>query len=214
MTKFFSLLALVNGIAPILAPIFIGAFVLLLAPWKGVFIILSLIGVVMFMLVLFSLPEWFPVFESRSVGGLVQTTRTFKQLILDRSFIGFALSQALVSAVLFAYISGSSFVLQNVYGTSPLVYSLIFGLNGVGIATASQITGRLVDRISEVKLFFAGIVMAVFGSITLLALLAFQANLYLILIPLLLIAVSSIGVVSTTGNSLALQSQGKTAGST
>ena len=89
------------------------------------------------MLVLFSLPESLPV-ESRSVGGLVQTTRTFKQLILDRSFIGFALSQALVSAVLFAYISGSSFVLQNVYGTSPLVYSLIFGLNGIGIATASQ----------------------------------------------------------------------------
>ena len=54
--------------------------------------------------------------------------------------------------------------------------------------------------------------MAVFGSITLLVLLAFQANLYLILIPLL-IAVSSIGVVSTTGNSLALQSQGKIAGS-
>jgi MFS transporter, DHA1 family, multidrug resistance protein len=210
MTKFFSLLALVNGIAPILAPI-IGAFVLLFAPWKVVFIILSLIGVVMFLLVLFSLPESLPV-ESRSVGGLVQTTRTFKQLILDRSFIGFALSQALVSAVLFAYISGSSFVLQNVYGTSPLVYSLIFGLNGVGIAIASQITGRLADRISEVKLFFAGIVMAVFGSITLLVLLALQANLYLILIPLL-IAVSSIGVVSTTGNSLALQSQGKIAGS-
>ena len=210
MTKFFSLLALVNGIAPILAPI-IGALVLLFAPWKAVFIILSLIGVVMFFLVLFSLPESLPV-ESRSVGGLMQTTKTFKQLILDRSFIGFALSQALVSAVLFAYISGSSFVLQNVYGTSPLVYSLIFGLNGVGIATASQITGKLADRISEVKLFFAGIIMAVFGSITLLVLLAFQANLYLILIPLL-IAISSIGVVSTTGNSLALQSQGKIAGS-
>jgi MFS transporter, DHA1 family, multidrug resistance protein len=210
MTKFFSLLSLVNGIAPILAPI-IGAFVLLFAPWKGVFIILSLIGVVMFLLVLFSLPESLPV-ESRSTGGIAQTTRTFKQLILDRSFIGFALSLALVNAVLFAYISGSSFVLQNVYGTSPFVYSLIFGLNGVGIATASQITGKLADRISEVKLFFAGIAMAVFGSITLLVLLAFQANLYLILIPLL-IAVSSIGVVSTTGNSLALQSQGKIAGS-
>ena len=102
----------------------------------------------MFLLVLFSLPESLPV-ESRSVGGLVQTTRTFKQLILDRSFIGFALSQALVSAVLFAYISGSSFVLQNVYGTSPLVYSLIFGLNGVGIAIASQITGRLADRLMK-----------------------------------------------------------------
>ena len=118
MTKFFSLLALVNGIAPILAPI-IGALVLLFAPWKAVFIILSLIGVVMFFLVLFSLPESLRV-ESRSVGGLMQTTKTFKQLILNRSFIGFALSQALVSAVLFAYISGSSFVLQMFTKLFPL----------------------------------------------------------------------------------------------
>src|SRR3954454_8364229 len=153
LTKFFSLLALVNGLAPILAPV-LGAFVLLFAPWKGVFIILSLIGVVMFLLVLFSLPETLPV-DSRSAGGIKQTAKTFKQLFLDRSFIGIALSLALVSAVLFAYISGSSFVLQNVYGTSPLVYSLIFAINGIGIGVASQVTGKLAGRISETKLFVA-----------------------------------------------------------
>jgi MFS transporter, DHA1 family, multidrug resistance protein len=210
LTKFFSLLALVNGIAPILAPV-LGATVLLFAPWKGVFIILSLIGVVMFLLVLFSLPETLPV-DSRSAGGIKQTAKTFKQLFLDRSFIGIALSLALVGAVLFAYISGSSFVLQNVYGASPLVYSLIFAINGIGIGVASQVTGKLAGRISETKLFVAGIAMAFIGSITLLILLVLQAGLYFILPPLL-IAASSIGVVSTTGNSLALQNQGKIAGS-
>ncbi len=210
LTRFFSLLALVNGIAPILAPV-LGAFVLLFAPWKAVFIILSLIGVVMFLLVLFSLPETLPV-DSRSKGGIKQTASTFKQLFLDRSFIGFAVSLALVNAVLFAYISGSSFVLQNIYGTSPQAYSLIFAINGIGIAIASQITGKLAGRISETKLFVVGIAMAFTGSITLLILLLFQAGLYFILPPLL-IAVSSMGVVMTTGNSLALQNQGKTAGS-
>lgn len=210
LTKFFSLLSLVNGIAPILAPV-LGALILLFAPWKAVFIILSLIGVVMFLLVLFSLPESLPV-NSRSVGGIEQTAKTFKQLFLDRSFIGCALPLALVNAVLFSYISGSSFVLQNIYGTSPQVYSLIFAINGIGIAIASQITGKLAGRISEIKLFVVGISMAFIGSITLLILLLFQAGLYFILPPLL-IAVSSIGVVGTTGNSLALQSQGKIAGS-
>lgn len=210
LTKFFSLLSLVNGIAPILAPV-LGALILLFAPWKAVFIILSLIGVVMFLLVLFSLPESLPV-NSRSVGGIKQTAKTFKQLFLDRSFIGCALPLALVNAVLFSYISGSSFVLQNIYGTSPQVYSLIFAINGIGIAIASQITGKLAGRISEIKLFVVGISMAFIGSITLLILLLFQAGLYFILPPLL-IAVSSIGVVGTTGNSLALQSQGKIAGS-
>jgi MFS transporter, DHA1 family, multidrug resistance protein len=210
LTRFFSLLALVNGIAPILAPV-LGSFVLLFAPWKAVFIILSLIGVVMFLLVLFSLPETLPV-DSRSKGGIKQTASTFKQLFLDRSFIGFAVSLALVNAVLFAYISGSSFVLQNIYGTSPQAYSLIFAINGIGIAIASQITGKFAGRISDTKLFVVGIAMAFIGSITLLILLLFQAGLYFILPPLL-IAVSSIGVVMTTGNSLALQNQGMIAGS-
>ena len=67
MTKFFSLLSLVNGIAPILAPI-IGAFVLLFAPWKGVFIILSLIGVVMFLLVLFSLQNRYQLNHDQQEG--------------------------------------------------------------------------------------------------------------------------------------------------
>ena len=210
LTKFFSLLALVNGIAPIVAPI-LGAFVLVFAPWKGVFIILSLIGVVMFLLVLFRLPETLPA-DSRAAGGLFQTTKTFKRLIFDRSFIGIALSTALVSGVMFAYIAGSSFVLQNVYGTSPLVYSLIFAGNGIGIGIASQVTGRFAGRISEAKLFVAGMAMAFIGSTTLLILLALQASLSFILPPLFL-AISSIGVVSTTGNSLALQNQGKVAGS-
>lgn len=210
LTKFFSLLALINGIAPILAPV-IGAVILLFAPWKGVFIILSFIGFLMFFLVLFSLPETLPL-DSRLQGGLKRTVSTFKRLFLDRLFIGFALSQAFVSAVMFAYIAASSFVLQNIYGTSPLVYGLIFAINGIGIAVTSQITGRLAGRISEVKLFTVGISMAFSGSLLLFILLYMKASLYFILPPLLL-AVSSIGIVSTTGNSLALQSQGKNAGS-
>ncbi|WP_156289407.1 multidrug effflux MFS transporter [Oceanobacillus salinisoli] len=210
MTKFFSLLALVNGVAPILAPV-LGASILLFVPWQGVFIVLSVIGVVMVLFVLFSLPETLQN-ESRSVGGMKQTAITFKQLLFDRSFIGFALAQALVSAVMFAYIAGSSFVLQNMYGTSPQVYSLIFAMNGVGIVIASQITGRLAGRVSVTNLFVVGISMASFGSIALLILLLLNAGLSFILVPLFL-AVSSVGIVSTTGNSLALENQGKIAGS-
>ena len=88
---------------------------------------------------------------------------------------------------------------------------MIFGLNGVGIATASQITGKLADRISEVKLFFDEL-HGLFWINYITGTTSISSELYLILIPLL-IAISSIGVVGTTGNSLALQSQGKIAGS-
>nr|WP_106779565.1 multidrug effflux MFS transporter [Lysinibacillus timonensis] len=210
MTKFFSLLALVNGIAPILAPI-LGGVILLFAPWKAVFIILSFVGLAMFFVVLFYLPESRPV-ENRTAGGIVQTAKTFKRLFLDRSFIGNALSLAFVFTMMFAYISGSSFVLQNVYEVTPQVYSLIFALNGLGIVIAAQVTGRLAGKFGELKFLVIGITMAFLGASILLVMLLFQASLVLILLPLF-IAISSMGIVSTTGQSLALQNQGKIAGS-
>lgn len=210
MTKFFSLLALVNGIAPVLAPV-LGGVILLFAPWKGVFFVLSCVGITMFFLVLFNLKESLPV-QSRSTGGIKQTVKTFKQLIVDRSFIGYAISLACIYGLLFAYISGSSFVLQNMYGLSPQMYSFMFAINGIGIATAAQITGRLVGKVGERKLLLTGIGMALVGSIATLMMLLIKAHLVFVLLALLL-AVSSVGLVISTGQSLALQNQGKVAGS-
>ncbi|WP_312471186.1 multidrug effflux MFS transporter [Neobacillus sp.] len=210
LTKFFALLALVNGVAPILAPV-MGAQLLKIVPWQGVFIVLSLIGLLMFFVVFFGLPETLRD-DRRSAGGIKNTIMTFKNLIFDRSFIGYALVQGLVFAGMFAYISGSPFVVQNIYGASAQMFSLIFAINGVGIMIASQTTGRLAGRIQESKLFVFGLCMSFFGGIVLLVLLLFHANLFLILLPLFFV-VSSVGVVSTAGFSLAMQKQGKSAGS-
>jgi DHA1 family bicyclomycin/chloramphenicol resistance-like MFS transporter len=210
LTKFFSLLALVNGVAPIAAPV-IGSQLLHVAPWQGTFVVLSLIGLVMFFVVFYGLTETLPN-ELRSEGGIKNTLTTFKNLLLDRSFIGYALSQGLIFAAMFAYIAGSPFVLQDIYGVSPQKYSLIFAINGIGIVISSQITGRLAGHISERKLFVSGLVIAFIGAITLLMMLILNAGLYTILFPLFFV-ISSIGIVSTSGSSLAMQNQGKTAGS-
>lgn len=210
LTKVFAMLALIQGSAPVLAPV-LGGIVLLFAPWKGVFLFLTIVGFVMFLIVLFLLPE--SLDESlRTKGSILQTFITFKQLLVDRSFIGFALAIAFMYAMMFAYISGSSFVLQNLYGVSAQVYSLIFAINGIGIVTCSQITGRLVGRFNEMKLLVTGILMSFIGTVTLLIMLIVEAPIYFILPPLF-IAISSVGIVNTTGQSLALQNQGKIAGS-
>jgi DHA1 family bicyclomycin/chloramphenicol resistance-like MFS transporter len=210
LTKFFALLALIQGIAPVLAPV-LGGIVLLFAPWKGVFIFLTAIGIAMFFIVLFYLPDSLDE-GLRTKGSVKSTLTTFKQLFVDRSFIGFALSLAFIHSMMFAYISGSSFVLQNKYEVSAQLYSFIFAMNGIGIAVLAQITGRLVGRLQETTLLKIGIGMAFVGSASLFILLAFDAKLIFIL-PVLLLAISSMGVVSTTGQSLALQNQGKVAGS-
>ena len=103
-------------------------------------------------------------------------------------------------------------MLQNKYEVSAQLYSFIFAMNGIGIAVLAQITGRLVGRLQETTLLKIGIGMAFVGSASLFILLAFDAKLIFIL-PVLLLAISSMGVVSTTGQSLALQNQGKVAGS-
>lgn len=210
LTKFFSLLALVSGVSPILGPI-VGAQILRISPWQGVFMLLSLIGLIMFLIILFYLPETLPI-DSRLLGGIKNTLTTFQKLVFDRSFIGYALPQGLVFAAMFAYISGSPFVLQNIYGASPQMFSLIFAINGIGIIIFSQITGRLAGRVSERKLFVVGLGISFIGAITLLIMLLLNTGLYAILPPLFFV-VSSAGMVSTTGLSLAMQNQGKSAGS-
>lgn len=210
MTRFFARLMLVNGAAPILAPI-IGAQLLRFMSWHGVFIVLAVLGVLMLVGVLIGVPESLPV-EQRATGGLAATLSTMRNLLSDRVFMGFVLSQGLVFAAMFAYIAGSPFVLQNIFGVSPQVFSLIFAMNGLGIIISGQIGGHLSARAGERPLLVAGLITASVGSLLLFAAILFLPTLSSVLPPLFLV-VSSVGIVSATSTSLALQNQSKSAGS-
>ncbi|GKS09757.1 Bcr/CflA family drug resistance efflux transporter [Paenibacillus chitinolyticus] len=210
LTRFFSLLMLINGVAPILAPI-AGGQLLQFTSWQGVFIVLALIGVIMLLASWKGLPETLPP-GRRTKGGVKQTVATFKTLLRDRIFMGYALSQGLVAAAMFAYISGSPFVIQNIFGASPQMFSLFFAINGLGIILAGQIAGRLAGRVSETKLLISGLIIAGLGGVTLLAMILAGAGLTAILIPLFFV-VSSVGIVNTAGFSLAMQNYGHSAGS-
>lgn len=210
LTKFFAMLMLVNGAAPIFAPI-AGGQLLKFTSWEGVFIVLALWGVLIFLAVLFGLPETLAP-EKRMTGGLRQTLSTFAILLRDRTFMGYALAQGLVMAAMFAYIAGSPFVLQNLYGVTPQSFSLLFAINGLGIIIFSQTAGRLAAKVGEKKLFVVGLALASTGGTLLLIMIMLKAALIAILIPLFFV-VSSVGIISATGFSLAMQAHGHAAGS-
>lgn len=210
LTKFLALLMLINGAAPILAPI-MGAEVLSFTSWRGVFAVLSGAGLLMLVAVALLLKETLPP-ERRSRGGVGNTLRTFRRLAGDAQFMGFALTQGLMMAAMFAYISGSSFVLQELYGVSPRTYSFIFGFNGLGIIAASQLAGRLAGKVATRKLLASGLTAASAGALLLLLAASLKLGLYAV-IPAFFLVVSSVGIVSTTTTSLALQEQGQSAGS-
>ncbi|RDW18011.1 multidrug effflux MFS transporter [Oceanobacillus chungangensis] len=210
LTKFIALLSLVNGAAPILAPIFGGA-VLNWVSWPAVFVILSVIGLIMLLSVIVSLPETLPI-EKRSEASIVAVLKTFRVLLKDHVFMGIALAQSFISMSMFAYIAGSPFVLQNIYGVTPQQFSLIFAANGVGIIIAAQLTSRLANKMDELTLLLIGIMISVIGSILLLIAVLFTLPLWA-LIPALFLVVSSMGMVGTASFSLGMERQGKSAGS-
>ncbi|OAP22443.1 Bicyclomycin resistance protein [Amycolatopsis sp. M39] len=209
MTKFFSLLLLVNGLAPILAPV-LGGQLLSFTSWRGVFVVLTAFGALLLGAVAFALPEPLPV-ERRHPARLGGVLRTYWHLLTDRAFLGYALTAGLNFAALFAYISGSSFALQDVYRLSPQEYSVVFGLNGVGIVLAGQLNGWLVGRFPERTLLRTGLTVSTLSGLATLAAAALRLPLPALLVPLLLM-VSCIGIISPNASSLALAGHARTAG--
>jgi len=208
--RFFSLLTLVNGLAPILAPI-IGAQLLRGASWRGVFVALAVIGALLLLAAATGLTETLAPGDRRA-GGVSATLATFRQLLADRLFVGYALSSGLAFAAMFAYISGSPFVLQGIYGVSPQLFSVLFGANALGLVIVSQVNGRLVGRVSMRRLLAVGLVATAGGGAALLAVVAAGVGLAGVL-PALFVVVSSLGVVLPNATALALSGQPSTAGS-
>jgi drug resistance transporter, Bcr/CflA subfamily len=210
LTKFFSMLMAINGIFPILAPI-LGGLILKTTSWRGVFIVLTVIGVILFLCTLFGLPETLPA-KKRITGGMRATVSEMGRICRDRSFIGYAVVLGLIMGAMFCYISGSSFVLQDMFGVSPIFFSLFFATNGLGIVAMSQLAGPFSEKWGEKKVLRIGVMIAALGSIALFSgLLLNPPRLIAVMLPLFFV-VSMVGLVNTTAFSLAMQSQGRAAG--
>ncbi len=150
--------------------------------------------------------------SNRSEGNVFAVIKTFGDLFRDKVFMGIAFTQALIMTAMFAYIAGSPFVLQNIYGVSPQQFSLIFAMNGLGIIVAAQAAGRLSSFMHEVRILLMGVLMSVTGSVVLVVVVLLELSLLPMLIALILVA-SSVGLVTTTAFSLGMQNQKKSAGS-
>lgn len=155
MARFFSTLMLISGVAPIIAPL-IGGQILRFADWRGVFVALTGVGAVLTLVVWRSLGETLPP-ERRQTGGVGSALRTMRGLLADRVFAGYTLTGGFAFATLFSYISASPFVVQEIYGASPQTFSLLFGLNSVGLIAAGQVNGKLlVGRVRLDRVLGAG----------------------------------------------------------
>ncbi|SHF92149.1 multidrug effflux MFS transporter [Streptoalloteichus hindustanus] len=163
-------LSVIGSTAPVLAPV-LGGLVLGIGSWRLVFVALALTGLVLLAAVWAWVPESLPV-ERRRAGGLGAVLSAMGGLLRRRELVGYLLVMGCGIGALFAYISGSPFVFQSVYGLSPTAYSLVFATNAVGTVVAGVIFGRLAGRVRLNSLLVTGVAISAASLVVLVALLA------------------------------------------
>ncbi|MFJ8541925.1 multidrug effflux MFS transporter [Streptomyces sp. NPDC093586] len=167
MARFFSTLMLISGVAPVVAPL-VGGQILRVTDWRGVFVLLTVVGVLLGGVVWAKLPETLPESE-RHAGGVGDTLRSMRALLADRAFTGYMLAGGFAFAALFAYISASPFVVQEIYGASPQTFSLLFGLNSIGLVVVGQVNGKvLVGRVRLDRVLGIGLLVVIAAATALL----------------------------------------------
>ncbi|MFJ4694804.1 multidrug effflux MFS transporter [Streptomyces sp. NPDC088766] len=214
MARFFSTLMLISGVAPVVAPL-IGGQILRVTDWRGVFVVLTAVGVLLAAVVAARLPETLPA-PARHSGGVGEALRSMRGLLADPLFAGYLLTGGFTFAALFAYISASPFVIQEIYGASPQTFSLLFGVNSVGLVVVGQINGRmLVGRVRLERVLATGLGVVVLAA-TALLLMATGVFGAVGLVPVaaaLFVLMSAMGVALPNAQTLALLRVRHSAGS-
>jgi DHA1 family bicyclomycin/chloramphenicol resistance-like MFS transporter len=162
LVRMLSRLALVTSLAPILAPV-IGSQLLAVLDWRGLFVALAGYGAVVVVLAAILVAETLPP-ERRRARGRSTTAQRYRAVLSDRVFIGVALIAGLMFSGLFAYLSASSFLFQDLYGFSAQQYGILFAVNSIGLAVSSQVASRLMRRFAPPRILAVSLpLMAIAG---------------------------------------------------
>jgi len=165
--KVFSLLILVLGVSPIIAPT-AGSFIITAWGWHAVFIVLAIVTALLLLAVIFYLPESRqpdPSFSLRPAPIL----NSFKRVMNNRQFFTYSISGSLTSAGLFAYLSGSPFVFMNLFHMSEQHYGWIFAIIAAGLITSSQLNNLLLKKYTSEQIIWVTLLIQCSSGLLLVA---------------------------------------------
>jgi len=182
LVRMLSRLALVSGLAPILAPL-IGSQLLLVLDWRGIFWFLAAYGVLAIAAASFFLVETLPA-ARRADRGHSSVGERYKALFTDRVFVGVIIIAGMTFSGLFAYLSSSSFLFQEIYGLNAQQFGLLFAVNSVGVVLGVQVSSRLAKYVGPQWILSGAILGMLVSSLTIVALDTANVGLGGILVPL------------------------------
>jgi MFS transporter, DHA1 family, multidrug resistance protein len=210
LTKFFALLTTITSVTPLISPL-AGSAVISFTSWIGVFILTGIVGIYLTIMTFWKVKETLS-FEQRVSSNFQELLKNYKSLLLDRKFIGYGLASGVLYGGCFAYISGSPFIYQKIYGVSPQIFSILFALNGISLMLGAQLVKRLAGRIASHNIFAIGLLSSLIASLAVLFVVLAHCPLSLLVISLFVFN-ASLGIVGPTSFTLAIESQGHIAGS-
>jgi MFS transporter, DHA1 family, multidrug resistance protein len=206
----FSRLMLVLGVAPVLAPT-IGGEVLRFTSWRGVFVVLAVMALILVVVAAVALPETLPPARRRPLG-LRTTLSAFRGLLRDRTFVGLVLVAGLAMSGLFGYVAGSSFVFQEEFGLNEQQFGLLFGAGALFLIGATQLNAALLRRFEPRVLLPFGLVLATVAGAVLLVLAATGTGGIVGVVAPLWTVLFATGLVLPNAPTLALARHGEAAG--
>lgn len=209
--KVFNGLMIIQGVVPVLAPLLGGALSPVIG-WRGVYWVVTAVSAVMAVAAAAVVRESLPAVE-RHRGGLAGLGRDVARILRNRTYVGHTMAVVFCFGAMFAYISASPFVLQNLLGLSTGTYSVVFAVNSVGIMAASVASTKLVDVVGPRRLVLVGAGAMTLSSALLVVVTTLLGTPLWPTLALLFVAVASLGLVAGNATMLALAQVPHAAGS-
>lgn len=209
--RMFSLLMLVMGAAPILAPI-AGGQLLLITGWRGIFGSLGVFGLLSLVAAAACLPESLPA-ERRIRRSGVEMAAIYGHLLRNRRYLRYAIALGCIAGVNFSYIAGAPFLFIELHGVSPQQFGFFFGANAFGLIGASQVNRRLLRRFSAQRILDAAFTVNALAALLLTATGITGIGGFPTQVVLIFVCISTTGLLYPNVTALAMAPFDKAAGS-
>jgi DHA1 family bicyclomycin/chloramphenicol resistance-like MFS transporter len=199
LAKMMAIIGAINGVAPAVAPI-VGGLVAGSVGWKGIFVILTALGVVLFVMSLI-FRETLPA-TKRYKGSIISSFTDYPKICKNKRFLALVTVYGFASGTLFAYISAAPFIIQSHYHFNELGFAVVFGVNSICIGIGSAVALKFKSLERAMKLGALG--MTIFAILQLGC--ALFADYFAVYESLTLFMLIALGMDFTTATSLAMDS--------
>lgn len=202
--KMISILTLIVGISPLLAPT-IGGFVVAGLGWRWVFYILAMIVFVILLAVVFFLPENYQPDSNVSLK-IKPILQIFRKIFSNRTFRTYSLASSFSFASLFIFVAGSPYVFMEIFQVKPQTYGLIFAVLVFGFIGGNQLNILLLKKYKSESIFRNALIFqTTINLIFLIGAINHAFTLFTIL-PMFFVCLSCLGLIYPNAAAIALGS--------